>query len=109
MRTPIRRPWYWSAVALILGAIVCQWIAHWHHGRFLTLRTHALVERTLEENRAIFEYHGRLAGRSFRGGLALVLLAIGSWVTSRRRQEHGLQSLLILLIVFYGLSFLLIS
>ena len=73
------------------------------NGQNPMIRTHALVERTLEEDRAIFEHHGRLAVPFYLGGMALVLLAIGAWAISRRRHERGLQARPVVLIAFYGL------
>jgi membrane protein DedA with SNARE-associated domain len=108
VKTAVGHTWFWATVALLVSAVVCHWIGLWHNGRFLTTYTHALMEKTLEQNQAIIDHYRHLMKFWGMVGLVLVMLGIGCWLISWKRQEPGRSSVVVALLAMYVLSLLLI-
>lgn len=108
MRT---RPFYLLTCALAAVAIVVSYASKVNARRAVETAAKAVEPSSPDDREALHSAAHRYASRSDRlslVGAIVFVLALGGWVFSRLRREHGLQSVPLLLLFLAGLLQLLL-
>lgn len=101
--------WYVAALVLVLGAIAAQFLAKHHAGRGMTAMARAAAMPVVRlQSHQIAAWHSHRSDLLNLVGFGFAVLAVGSWLLSRRRREPGPQGVLPALLFVYVLLLLLI-
>jgi hypothetical protein len=97
-----RRRWFATATLLMVAAIAARLLAMHHEGRAMMAMARAAAVPTERVQRIDAGFlHARTSGQWDRAGVGLAVLAIGSWLLSRRRHEPGGKIVPFILLTFY--------
>ena len=89
------RKWYLAAMALMLGAIVAEFVAKSRISA--SVQAMARAAAVPAERASLHQRAARLLETAqpwWLGGIGLISLAIAAWVISSRKREPGLQGVL---------------